>query len=222
MLWSVGRDQKAIDIENRANYVALKQRWAVLDVSIQIPDDEMVKSIPSYMEEDSENEEEESSSPPDHTLGNAQIQQATDCCPVLNGGLNPQASKESIHQRYSDDTDNMPSSTGFPNPHRDKRSVGETTDLFSSSTQCACRMDATSGSSGRVRPLQQQCELSYKPLCQHFKERIAPASFFQDNGAEMKPKCRCNFRRKSASDILDEDGMALFNILEFPSKVRLG
>ena len=51
------RDQKTIDIENRANYVALKKRWGVLDVTIQIPEDEMLKSVPAYME-GSEDEED--------------------------------------------------------------------------------------------------------------------------------------------------------------------
>jgi hypothetical protein len=44
------RDRKTIDIENRANYIALRQRWRVLDKTITFPDDELTDEDPWYME----------------------------------------------------------------------------------------------------------------------------------------------------------------------------
>ena len=221
------RDQKTIDIENRASYVALRQRWEVLDVTIQIPDDEMVKSVPPYMKEGSEDEgeEEETNSPSDDTL-DTQSQSVNDSCPVCNSRQHPDASKDSeiqpTDQQFSEETDHAPSLTSFSGPDRDIQSVGETTDTYmaSSDTQCTCRPSVTSvGCSDQAGGSSQQCELpsELNKLCEHLDGRLAPVS---SPDAEKNPKCGCKFRRKSGSDILDEDGMALFNILEFPSKVR--
>ena len=38
---------------------------------------------------------------------------------------------------------------------------------------------------------------------------------------DRQPRCECNFKRRSWDDVLDEEGSALLNILEFPSKVGL-
>lgn len=230
------RDQKAIDIENRANYVALKQRWEVLDVTIQIPDDEMVKNVPPYMEEGSEDEqgeeEEEDEGEGTHCptatgdTRDAQTQPPTNPCPVCNSIEDPNTTKESesrpTDHRFSEETDNAPSLANFSSPDRDIRSVGETTDVAGSNTQCTCRPSATSG--GQAEGLLQRCDSELpsrsNKLCEHLNGRLTPVPTLQGIDAEKSPKCGCKFRRKSGSDILDQEGMALFNILEFPSKVR--
>lgn len=227
------RDQKAIDIENRANYFALRKRWEVLDKTIQIPDDEMVKNVPPYMEVGSEDEgeveEDEKTNSPMAT-GNtvdAQTQPPNDSCPACNSRQNPDASKDlesqQTDQLHSEETDTIPSLTNFSSPDRDVQSVGETTDMASSDTLCTGRPSATSvGCSSEVEGSSQQCQLPSESnrLCEHLNGRLAPVPPLQDIDAERSPKCGCKFRRKSGSDILDADGMALFNILDFPSKVR--
>ena len=68
-------------------------------MTIQIPDDEMVKNVLPYMEEGSEDEgeEEETNSPSDNTL-DTQTQSANDSCPVCNSRQHPNASKDSETQ----------------------------------------------------------------------------------------------------------------------------
>ena len=233
------RDQKAIDIENRANYLALRKRWEVLDVTIQIPDDEMVKSVPPYMEagsEDESEEEEETNSPSTSTSATAtatansdtldtQTRPPNDSCSVCNSRQHPDASRDpqQTDQQFSDETDNVPSLTNIIlSPDRDARSVGETTDMASSdTTQSACRSPATGcGHQAVAGGSSQECELPNELIkhCDHIDGRLAPV---QDVDVDRSPKCGCKFRRKSGSDVLDEDGRALFNILEFPSKVRI-
>jgi hypothetical protein len=231
------RDQKAIDIENRANYLALRKRWEVLDVTIQIPDDEMVKNVPPYMEEGSEDEREEEeketnsssavATPTGDTLG-TQTQPPNDSCPVCKSRQHPNASSDpepqSTGHQFSEETDGVPSVTDFCSPDRDVRSVGETTDVVSSNTtQSTCRPPAGC-SSGQAAGggTSQPCELpsELKKLCDRLDGRLAPVPSLQDVDVDKIPKCGCKFRRKSGSYVLDEDGMALFNILDFPSKVR--
>ena len=230
------RDQKAIDIENRANYLALRKRWEVLDVTIQIPDDEMVKSVPPYMEagsEDESEEEEETNSPSTSATATAtansdtldtQTRPPNDSCSVCNSRQHPDASRDpqQTDQQFSDETDNVPSSTNISSPDRDARSVGETTDMAGSdTTQSACRPPAggCGGQAAAAGGSSQECELPNELIkhCDHIDGRLAPV---QDVDVDRSPKCGCKFRRKSGSDVLDEDGLALFNILEFPSKVR--
>ena len=197
-------------------------------MTIQIPDDEMVKSVPPYMEESGDEEEESNATTADSL--ETQTQPIADCCPICNSGRNPESPKEPEHQPKnqpsSDDTDSVHSPTNSSDHCRENRSVGESTDMVSSETQCTCRPSATSGCSGEGES-SQQCESSStaSELCEHFNGRIAPTAMSLQSQAametEMKPKCGCNFRRKSGGDVLDEEGMALFNILEFPSKVRI-
>ena len=85
MLFSgcVCSDQKAIDVDNRAHYVALRKRWEVLDKLIIYPDDDITDATPWYMESsDDENEEDDSNSCPppliDQELFSAA--RATDVC----------------------------------------------------------------------------------------------------------------------------------------------
>ena len=202
-------------------------------MAIQIPDDEMVKSVPFYMEEESDDEEgKESNSPTstDHTL-DTQAQPATNYCPVCNSRQYSEASKKStehqpIDQQSSGGTDNIPSLTNFSNPDRDIQSVGESTDMVSSDTQCTCmcRLSATVGCSGQAGS-SLQCELPKKSsrLCEHLNGRLAPVPLQDeaDTEPEKNPNSGCKFRRKSDSDVLDENGMALFNILDLPSKVGM-
>jgi len=50
-IYFTSRDQKTIDLENRANYNALRQRWRILDKTIQVPSHEMsIHDNPTYME----------------------------------------------------------------------------------------------------------------------------------------------------------------------------
>ena len=224
------RDQKAIDIENRANYLALRKRWEVLDVTIQIPDDEMVKSIPPYMEEGSEDEREEEETNSPSALATAmansdtldtQTQPPNDSCSVCNSRQHPDASRDPQprDQQISEETDNV---TSFSSPDRDARSVGETTDVAGSdTTQSVCRAPVGCSGQAATGGSSQQCELpnELKMLCDCIDGRLAPVPSPQDLDVDRSPKCGCKFRRKSGSDVLDEDGRALFNILEFPSKV---
>ena len=43
----------------------------------------------------------------------------------------------------------------------------------------------------------------------------------EEREPDRQPRCECNFKRRSWDDVLDEEGRALLNILEFPSKVGL-
>lgn len=206
------RDQKTIDIENRANYNALHRRWEVLDMTIQIPDDEMVKSVPVYMEDSEDEEDSNSSSPPTKTSLDEQSQQTVDSC---------------LGCKKSDPDDVSEMS-------KDKQKVSHPSAVECTNT-CTCCGGGMHHSS-HVQPSASSCSSQNNSspgdwststenttdLCQHFDDRIAATSSFswdEDRQSERRPKCRCNFRRKSSSDVLDEDGLALFNILEFPSKV---
>ena len=214
------RDQKTIDIENRANYVALKKRWGVLDVTIQIPEDEMLKSVPAYME-GSEDEEDcklipstvdtqetvDSSSASSDTRDSSTSQdQPKDCQPPVSA---------CSHQTCTNST------------NCDSRdcSQGESTDSALSGTQCAfsvpvsaskCGSESDPSQAGRSTSTDHTTE-----ICKHLNGRIASTSSFQSDESEGRTKCRCNFRRNSGSDVLDDEGQALFNILEFSSKVHV-
>ena len=206
----------------------MRQRWEKLDVAIQIPDDEMVKSVPFYMEEESEDEDEEETNSPtgkDHTP-DTPTKPETNSCPVCNSGQNPEASKISAGHRTTDqqsscDTDNTPSLTNTSSPDRNMQSVGESTDMISSDTQCACicRPSATVGCSGQTGLQCESPSSKSSKLCEHLDGRLAPVPLQEEE--EMNPNCGCKFRRMSGSDVLDENGMALFNILDLPSKVRI-
>ena len=58
-------DQKAIDLENRASYTALRKRWEVLDMTITFPEEEIGDNSPPYMEaSEGECEQDDSNSLP--------------------------------------------------------------------------------------------------------------------------------------------------------------
>lgn len=40
-----------------------------------------------------------------------------------------------------------------------------------------------------------------------------------EESGDVESTCSCNFRRRSCDSVLDEEGRALLQILEFPSKV---
>ena len=43
------REQKTIDLENRARYKALHERWVVLDKSVSLPDEEPTSDPLEYL-----------------------------------------------------------------------------------------------------------------------------------------------------------------------------
>ena len=58
-----------IDVENRANYIALRKRWEVLDKTITFPEDEMGGDSEPYMdhsEDECEQDDSNSLAPPTH------------------------------------------------------------------------------------------------------------------------------------------------------------
>ena len=230
------RDQKTIDIENRANYVALKQRWEVLDLTIQIPEDEMVRIVPPYMEDSDDEDESSNLSLPfcvDHE--NRQTRVTVDFCSVCNNNGTPSASKFSRDSEpkcpqqsvavYSHHT-----CTNSTNCDRRTCNLGESTDSAISEIQySSCFPTSTSISecSGQDSLLQvsQSTSASHShELCAHLNGRITSTSSIQscdEPASNMRPNCRCRFRRKSGSSVLDKEDQALFNILEFPSKVHV-
>lgn len=60
------REQKTLDLENRARYTALQKRWEVLDKTITIPDDDLSYSGQEYLEH-SDGEDEDDGK--DHAQG---------------------------------------------------------------------------------------------------------------------------------------------------------
>lgn len=228
------RDQKTIDIENRANYVALKKRWEVLDMTIQIPEDEMVRIVPPYME-DSDDEDESSNLSSPATIDPVNKQTRVTVVSYLsNNGRTPSASEFSrdsepkgpqqstavcSHHKYTNST----------NCGSGKCSLGGGTDstisevCHSSCFPRAASISECSGQDNLSQVSQSNPAAQSNELCAHPNGRIISSSSIQsydDPGSNMRPRCGCRFRRKSGSDILDKESQALFNILEFPSKVH--
>lgn len=55
------REQKTLDLENRARYTALQRRWVVLDKTVTFPDDEPVGDSQDYLElSEGEDDDDES------------------------------------------------------------------------------------------------------------------------------------------------------------------
>ena len=73
LLFPFARDRKTIDIENRANYIALRRRWEVMDRTITFPEDDLAEEEPWYMElsEDEETDSNSAPSPDDSTSSGA-------------------------------------------------------------------------------------------------------------------------------------------------------
>lgn len=69
LLFPTARDRKTIDIENRANYIALRRRWEVMDKTITFPEDDLAEEEPWYMElsEDEDTDSNSAPSPDDST-----------------------------------------------------------------------------------------------------------------------------------------------------------
>ena len=219
------RDQKAIDIENRANYMALKQRWEVLDATILIPDDEMVKNVPPYMEDSEDEDDMNSNLSPSHTVDSEE--QLTGVC----NNIGDSTVSESPDCQSKDPESAVAVCSYCTNPTNcdsGNCSLGESTDSAISDTQrtSSAAPAASSRFSGQNEsPQMNQSTLKDKvtEVCEHLNGRLAstsPSQTQSDAQRERGPKCRCNFRRDSSSEVLDEEGRALFNILEFPSKVH--
>lgn len=163
-------DQKAIDVENRANYIALRKRWEVLDKTITFPEDEIADNTPWYMsasEDECEEDDSNSLPPPHHSPLSSALEPTTVCrtcgksCVLANG------------------------ETG----------VG-VRDCRSKVTRCA---DCAAKSGDRVASAERNRDDASSKGC-----------------GLCERACR---KRFSTVGVL-EDGSAMLQILEFPSKVR--
>ena len=205
------RDQKTIDIENRANYVALAQRWEVLDVTIQIPEEEMSKSIPVYME-DSEDEEDCGLSSPDDQTEKTGNPRNTD---------EPSSVENSEKSQTSDSA--LTVGCGGVNCSEGESTGSAVTDVqHSPHVQAALPRSQCGGSQVESS---EDGGLCSSDVCDHVNGRVASSSSLQSQGDAQSVsgrRCGCHCRQKSSSGVLDEEGQALLNILEFPSKVSMG
>ena len=202
------RDQKTIDIENRANYVALAQRWEVLDVTIQIPEEEMSKSIPVYME-DSEDEGDCGLSSPDNQTEKTGNPRNTD---EPSSVENPEKSQPS--------DSNLTGDCCGVNCSQGESTGSAVTDVqHSPHVQAALPRSQCGGSQVESSGDDGQCS---GEACDHINGRVPSSSSLQSQGDPQTgsgKRCSCHCRQKSSSGVLDEEGQALLNILEFPSKV---
>lgn len=170
---STHREQKTIDIENRAHYQALRRRWVVLDATITLPDDDLVHA-PPYMElSDGDEDKEDSNRSP----------------------LAPES-------RLSSDS----ASGGTPsgNPGTDCEGSG-----------CVPALKPKGLSNG-LRP----DRLGSFDTENRDRTCSAPCPSPTTKTSRGVPECPCDFRKKSYDDVLDEEGRALLQILEFPAKVH--
>ena len=178
-------DQKAIDVDNRAHYLALRRRWEVLDKTITFPDDDVIEPTQWYMEtSDNECEEDDSNSSPSsisHSPTDRELisnARATDMCRSCGKSFdikNAVKNEMGEHRSYGDDG---------------------RTDVC---VECSVRVeDCAAGDAVR--------------------NGAAPATY--SNGCGL---CRGEKRRRrcSSSGVLDPEGVAMLQILEFPSRVRL-
>jgi len=179
------REQKTIDVENRAHYQALRDRWEVLDKAVTLPDDDLVDS-PPYMELSSDEEEEEVST---YCPAGSKYQQVLD--------RHRKSEPSNFHGTEL------------------KSSVGDVARSKSSS------VDETGASASTVKHVS-TCEERKSPIVsnsgRHPPRAKKKGSSMEESG-DVESTCSCNFRRRSCDSVLDEEGRALLQILEFPSKV---
>ena len=193
------REQKTIDIENRAHYLALRERWKVLDATITFPDDDLVQS-PPYME--LSDGEEDSNCSPLHTKSGGRSG------PSSQAGLNNSKTVSGNPGTACDGSgcvstlDSQSFSNGFkPSPrHPHLSNPSATTDSLSPS--------AATETENRDRTSSAPCTIT--------TTTTTSASTADGDLSE----CSCDFRKKSYEDVLDEEGRALLQILEFPARVH--
>ena len=224
------RDQKAIDIENRANYVALAQRWEVLDKTIQIPEEEMTQAVPEYMN-DSEDEEGASSSSPDNQTG--QTEQTGDLSST-DEHTSTTISEDCTKQMQTSDSKLTSDCSGGGNCSQGESTGSAVTEVeHTPHTQAAASQPQCTGSSDSGSHMEtsregeggvRDGEGGASEICDHINGRVSSSSSLRSQGdvpSESRRRCGCHCRQKSSSSVLDEEGQALLSILEFPSKVHV-
>ena len=204
ILVSVPSEQKTIDVENRARYQALRDRWEVLDKTITIPDDDLVDS-PPYMElsEDEQEEEEEDST----------------YCPAGSKSRQMRAGHRASEPSKTEVKRN-------DEPRRKSLNVGgkgasaNTVECGSAcqEEQRTCHQATNSGNhDNKLSPTRQSPDFSNGDT-QHAVEKNEDTSL-ETSEIEQESVCTCDFRRRSCDRVLDEEGKALVRILELPCKV---
>ena len=174
------RDQKTIDIENRAHYQALRQRWEILDKSIYLPDDDLVNS-PPYMELSEDEDGDSNFSSPNHEPPRHSKKQGA------NGSV------KTSERTLRSISDPAPVVTELDEEEK-VRTKSEVTAAVCTNTHLTRTHTSANKANGS-----------------------AGGKSGGDNSTSLK--CGCDFKKHSYEELLDSEGEAMMQILEFPSKV---
>lgn len=240
-------DQKAIDVENRANYHALRQRWHVLDKTVRIPDDDVLQS-PPYMEfSDDETDDSNCSPPPPSVKPNSDstTPQSNGLTSKANGAANDNLREierklessslsstkcASCGGRTSGSDSGNCSLIGSLGESMDSTVVDDTSNLPSEAqskycSSCLNQLCAHQGTDRTNCSSESGCCGAVEKILtgeedRIFCVRVMPRdSSLMVKNSESKTRCECNHRRGSCGEVLDDEGQALIKILEFPSQV---
>ncbi len=208
------RDQRTIDLENRANYLALRQRWQILDKTLQIPNHEpTINDHPSYLEHSDEN----TCSP---SPSNATTRTETDVSSEDKDVLN--SLEESL------DRSNVVCNSCHKTMTLSSSSLGNSTTTNSESgfselsNNSSCNCEKTERS-------ETECERSVSGACvQSVGESSEDCGICRDQVGVARVgvaregvtrRCECEFR--SSCENLSTEDEALLKILDFPARVSL-
>lgn len=225
---SLCRDRKTIDIENRANYIALRRRWEVMDRTITFPEDDLAAEEPWYMEFSEDEDADSNSAPSSDDLPPSASSVVTGR--REEGGLN-----------YS----SRVGSGGNLTASRDSGNFTEASLETSSEISCGSSVaDTCSSCGGRGKEVAAPseggsgwglhvsaassnggCGLSPGGTrrCERCRKGGSVGAQTGSEGVASAADCGCGWRkrRRSTNGILDVEGRALLEILEFPSRVRV-
>ena len=194
------RDRKTIDIENRANYIALRRRWEVLDKTVMFPDDDISDTL--WYTEFSDDETSDSNSRPSPV--------PDDLSPPSTAGIRGSGGVAESRRTLTASRD----SGNFT------EASFETSSEVSSSTCNGTEVCSECGRSLGSEEVGTTTSISggVAGRCENCGDVEVAATLPSSAGYRG---CGCRKRRRrSSSGILDQEGRTLLEILEFPSKVR--
>ena len=216
-------DQKTIDLENRANYIALRQRWEVLDKTIEVPDQEpTIHNTPSYLELSDDDIHDtiysmSKTNKLDGSKDKGAIKEQTDSAT----GNNDKELLESLEASLDQSGESRVCS-------RCHRLIGSYCSSLSDSTTTNSESgyEGSSTMDGSVSPNtspKHTCAQASHPKGCH--GNVIPGETSDQCGICLKravgeKQCSCDFR-KSFDESLDQEGVALLKILDFPSRVSV-